>query len=447
MKQSVLLTVFFLFLCLFSTVNAQPVNDIEILKSRAVSFVEQLNEGNYTGATSDFDSTVNAAITVEQLQQLWESLRSQFGAYQGPGGTRTDKYEEYDIIFVTMKFEKMSLDAKLVFNAAKEISGLFFIPTPPTEPYQPPAYVNSESFTEIEIIINEGDEWALPGTLTLPVGEGPFPAVVLVHGSGPNDRDETIGPNKPFKDIAWGLASNGIAVLRYEKRTKVHAIKFADMKKITVHEETVIDAVAAVDLLSNNEKIDKEKIFVLGHSLGGLCLPRIGTVSDKIAGLVMLAGNSRPLVDIILEQFDYIFGLDVEISTEEQQQIDQLKMQVMVAKSDGFSENTPPDSTPMGTHASYWLDLKNYDQVKTAQSLKTPMLILQGARDYQVTMQDFEGWKKGLIDRDNVTFKSYPKLNHLFITGEGKAVPEEYMQPGQVDGEVIKDISDWILNK
>ncbi|MFZ5979793.1 MAG: DUF3887 domain-containing protein [Candidatus Zixiibacteriota bacterium] len=446
MKRIGWLLVLLLFPGLIASVNAQPIDNDEILKSLAADFIENLNRGNYTEATAGFDSTMNTAINVEQLQQLWESLQGQFGAYQGPGGTQADKYEQYDIIFVTMCFEKMKLDAKLVFNQARQISGLFFVPTPPTEPYKPPAYADTGAFTETDIVINEGSDWALPGTLTVPVGEGQFPAVVLVHGSGPNDRDETIGPNKPFKDIAWGLASKGIAVLRYDKRTKVHAMKFAEVKKITVYEETVADAVAAVELLDVAGKIDKNKIFVLGHSLGGLCLPRIGERSDKIAGLIMLAGSSRPLVDIILEQYEYIFGLDSVISDEEQKEIDKLKMQIAVSKSDNFSENTLSDSTPMGAPAAYWLDLKNYDPVKTAQTLKIPMLILQGERDYQVTMVDFEGWQVGLKDRDNVAFKSYPNLNHLFIDGKGKAVPDEYMIPGQVDGDVIKDISVWILS-
>jgi dienelactone hydrolase len=101
---------------------------------------------------------------------------------------------------------------------------------------------------------------------------------------------------------------------------------------------------------------------------------------------------------------------------------------------------------PMGIPAGYWLYLNNYHQTEVAAQLKTSMLILQGERDYQVTMVDFGLWKKALVKNADVTFKSYPKLNHLFIEGEGpaKSTPSEYEVPSHVAGYVINDIADWI---
>src|SRR5262249_4286540 len=146
--------------------------------------------------------------------------------------------------------------------------------------------------------------WELPAILTIPNGKGPFPAVILVHGSGPGDEDETIGPNKPFKDLAWGLASNNVAVLRYKKRTLVHAAQMSEIK-ITVMDETVDDARLAIELLSKTDGIDKKKIYVLGHSLGGMLAPRIVTNSTA-AGIVIMAGSTRPLEDLLVEQLEYL---------------------------------------------------------------------------------------------------------------------------------------------
>ena len=221
-------------------------------------------------------------------------------------------------------------------------------------------------------------KWSLPGTLTLPRGKGPFPAVVLLHGSGPNDRDETIGPNKPFRDLAWGLASRGIAVLRYEKRTKQHRAEIAAMvDKLTVEEETVMDALAAVSLLRNTPEIDKSRIFVLGHSLGGMLIPRIGLRDRDIAGFVIMAGSSRPFEDILYEQYEYIFNLDNKLTDYEKKHLKQVKVQVEMVKSSKLTKDTSSTLLPLGIPASYWLDLRNYDPAKEAVKLTGPILILQ----------------------------------------------------------------------
>jgi hypothetical protein len=98
----------------------------------------------------------------------------------------------------------------------------------------------------------------------------------------------------------------------------------------------------------------------------------------------------------------------------------------------------------LGAPATYWLDLKDYDPVPEAAKLTVPMLILQGGRDSQVSMKDFELWKAGVGKRPGVVMKSYPSLNHLFVTGEGKSSPAEYAKPGHVAPEVIEDIAAFV---
>jgi hypothetical protein len=285
----------------------------------------------------------------------------------------------------------------------------------------------------------------VPGTLSLPKGLGPFPAIVLVHGSGPQDRDETLGPNKPFRDLADGLVSRGIAVLRYEKRTKEHANQFASLKdSITVKEETIEDALLAVSLLRKTERIDQKKVFVLGHSLGGMLIPRIGNLDPKIAGLIVMAGTTRSMEDVILDQLSYIYSLDGTISENEKSQISKIKLQIARVKDPTLATSTQSIDLPFGVPAKYWLDLRGYNPPEVALNLKQPMLILQGERDYQVTMEDLAGWKKYLSSKSNVEFKTYQRLNHLFIEGEGKITPQEYNVAGHVAEIVIDDIAEWI---
>jgi uncharacterized protein len=410
----------------------------------AKAFVEMLVKEDFSSASKNFDTNMKRALPEEKVKEIWSSLVKQLGAFKEQTHTRKEQYGEYEIVYVTCNFERATFDVKVVYNKAKQVSGLFFVPSQPPVEYKAPSYVKPESFTDKEVTVGAG-EWALPGTLSLPSGDGPFPAVILVHGSGPNDRDESLGPNKPFRDLAWGLATRNIAVLRYDKRTKVHAGKLVSIKQgITVQEESIDDVLAAVSLLSKTKGIDAKRIFVLGHSLGGTLVPRIGKLNSNIAGFVVMAGSARQLEDVILEQMTYIYSLDGSLSDAEKTELEGIKQQVARVKDPNLSTAANSSALVLGVPIKYWLDLRGYNPPQLATELKQPMLIIQGERDYQVTMEDFQAWKKSLSSRQNVVFKSYPKLNHLFIEGEGKCTPEEYNKPGHVTVTVVEDIANWI---
>jgi alpha-beta hydrolase superfamily lysophospholipase len=264
-----------------------------------------------------------------------------------------------------------------------------------------------------------------------------------VHGSGPNDRDETVGANKPFKDLATGLASRGIAVLRYDKRTFVHRAKLAALKDFTVNQEVIDDALEAVKAVRAQPGIDAKRVFVVGHSLGGMLTPQMGVADPAIAGLIVLAGPARPLEEAIVAQTRYLTMVDGTISTEEQRAIERataIASSVRALKTEEASSGRMISGAPV----SYWLDLRGYDPPSEATRVKTPMLILQGERDFQVTLEDFARWKAALGSRRDVTFHSYPMLDHLFISGSGPSLPAEYQVPGHVAEEIIRDIATWI---
>jgi uncharacterized protein len=420
----------------------------------AQQLVMRLAHGDFEAVEQSLDGSFKQQLPAEKLQATWQSITAQVGAFKEQVGAYTFQMPSAELVIVTCAFEKASLDINVAFSAPGGIVGLTITPVGSIEQqftgvYETPAYVNQDTFEEKEVQVGQG-EWVLPGTLSLPVGDGPFVSVVLVHGSGPNDRDETIGPNKPFRDLAWGLATQGIAVLRYDKRTKVYAQKMQDLgltATITVKEEVIDDALAAVALMLHSiPELNPQRIFVLGHSLGGYLLPRIGTADAEIAGLIVLAGLCRPLEDTILDQFTYIYSLSGTLSAEQQQQLDELKEQVTRVKDPGLSLSTPASALPLGIPASYWLDLRGYYPEEIAKGLQQPMLILQAEEDYQVTMEDFQNWKSGLSTRSGVQFKSYPGLYHLFmpVEGGGKATPASYNVPGHVTEEVINDIAQWI---
>ena len=433
------IVVVLLVLVLTGPVQASQAQDDFVTDARA--FIELLVNKKFATAAEQFDNTMKTAMPEAKLQETWNAVLGQTGPFKQAGSARAEKRGEFTVVVVTCDFQNAAIDVSVVFDQQRRVAGLFFSPAKKGD-YAPPAYAKADAFREKEATVGAG-EWALPATLTVPVGAGPFPAVVLVHGSGPHDRDETIGPNKPFKDLAWGLASRGVAVLRYEKRTKQHGAKIISIPNLTSKEEVLDDALAAVELLRKTESIDAKRIFVLGHSLGGMFVPRIGRLDPNIAGLIALAGATRALEDVIPEQLTYLFSLDGTVSPEEQKQIDQAKEQaakVKALKAEDASSTTPIFGVPV----SYWLDLRGYDPAESAKSLKQPMLILQGERDYQVTMEDFKRWNAALAGKSTVTLKSYPGLNHLFIAGTSRSTPLEYEQLGHVDEHVIDDIATWI---
>ncbi len=405
---------------------------------RARQIVDWLLEGQYEQVRSALAGEAKLRLTLELLRdQLGASLR-QLGKPEAVGQPELRKSGNFDVAVVPVKFASVGINVVVTLDAQGGVRGLFL--RPQEVPWQRPAYSNPDAFLEREVTVGDG-EWKLPGTLTLPKGSGPWPGIVLVHGSGPLDRDQTVGACKVFKDLAEGLASRGIAVLRYEKRTRQYAARIAALQDFTVWQETVEDAVKAAELLRSLPEIDGKRVFILGHSLGGYLAPRILKQAPWVAGVIIMAGNTRPLGTLIVEQAEYIASLDPANEAARRQAE---KLKEMAAQIQAIEEGKSELRGVMGMPAAYIRDLKGYDPAAELSKLEVPALILQGERDYQVTMADFKRWKEALTDRRDVTLKSYPKLNHLFVAGEGKSTPAEYQKPGHVDQQVIEDVTAWV---
>ncbi|WP_080869076.1 stalk domain-containing protein [Aneurinibacillus migulanus] len=412
----------------------------------ATAFIESMQKGQFDKAVDTFSADLLKVMDAERMKKYWSVLPEQLNA--GPlkeiGTAKTQSENAVHItVEVPLVFEKATVPFTIKLDKQGKINDFLLSLMPPAQQVaEEPTYSKNDAYTEKEVIVGDG-AFALSGTLTMPKGEGPFPAIVLVQGSGSLDQDETTFALKPFRDLAHGLASQNIAVLRYNKRTFEHTAKTMFDPQHTVDKETTDDALHAVDLLANTKGIDTNRIYVLGHSQGGMMLPRIlDKGADKpIAGGISMAGPAHTLPDIMLDQFDYLASL----GQLPKDQLETLKKQIELLKDPNFSGENPPKEFDMGQPA-FWDSIRNIEAAKMAKDQTKPLLILQGERDYQVKADtEYTTWKEELAKRDNVTYKLYPKLNHFFTEGEGKiSKPEEYMTPANVPAYVINDIAAWI---
>jgi uncharacterized protein len=413
----------------------------EVSGRKALDLLLKGRFGEFSQLLTDDAKTL---LTPEFLRDRVASELESFGTLEQVGEPETAKAGANDLVSFPTRFSKTTVIIQLTMNEAGRVAGLHFRPgsRPLPSVWGRPAYSTPALFKERAVTVGE-DPWKLGGTLTVPVEKGRFTAIVLVHGAGPNDRDESIFANRMFADIAEGLSSKKIVVLRYDKRTRTYASQMSGTD-YTLREETVEDAARAVAFVRQQPEVDPERVYVLGHSLGGYALPRIVAESAKqdarVAGAVFLAANARHIEDVGLEQAEFM--MKDGGSPDKLRQLQMLKAQVELVRH--LDPSVQYTSTLLGLPVVYFFDLKDYNPVVEAARLQIPLLFLQGERDFQVTMKDFGLWKTGLAGSPQATFRSYPALNHLFISGEGPGSPAEYRKPGNVAPEVIDDIAQWL---
>lgn len=419
-------------------------------KGRAIYWMTLLHHGKWEEAGRMMDASLSDAYPPSSLPKYEERLEKLYGL-------------DWSLLHAEAYTDSVRSNARLVYQTPKgETFGMELRFSPEgllddiawienvTSSYRAPAYDHPEKYTEEEVQVGQSP-LLLPGTLTLPRNvQEKVPALVLVHGSGPNDRDESSGGGKLFRDLAVGLAAEGIAVLRYEKRTREYPLRSAT-PSFTVQEETVDDAVSAAALLAADPRIDPQQIYVLGHSQGGMLVPRIiaSDTGKHIAGAVVMSAPSGPLEDLMLMQYRGILGrAEEEGASDEklarlQKQVDIWEKAVALLKDPGFSKEHLPEHFPL-PNAYWWFDFRNYSGPLLARNQNIPMYILQGDNDVQVPPTSLKVWRSALSQRKDVAFKSYPGLNHMYIYYSKNSTGEEYKLPGNVPEEVITDVANWI---
>jgi dienelactone hydrolase len=406
-------------------------------KFKAKEVLYFLKNGKYEAIYNRMDPVMKRIMDEEKIMIFWDVLEMSYGSVQTVGEPSISTRDKLVIAVTAIQFERKKIGVKLVFNQKAEISGLFLVP--PTPIYQTPDYVNPFSFYEYKKSFSQA-KFSINGMLTVPKKEGKYPLLIIVGGTAVSDRDLSVGPNKIYKDIALGLADNGVAVYRYDKRnlvlgnegtssvkddTKYPANANCQVKdaakvgaknnlntsakspsKYTVKEEYLMGLNLAIAQLKLLPEIDSNHIIILGHSESAYLIPYFEKNIERVQSYIALAAP-----------FDY----------------------KPIALSD--------PKLPL-TNANYTSSLQSNGPAQGLQTkLPQKILFIQGGRDAHVAMSELDKWKKLAQEQNKLdyTFSVYPKLNHLAIEGEGPAVPTDYEKPGNVPYEVILKMASFIL--
>lgn len=424
--------------------------DWDFYDKRAEEFVTAMVNGNFKVATDMFDTDMKQIMPISVLENdVWNSIIAQAGAFITIHEKGRDVLDGHHVCIITSRHENKGVRLRIIFSENGLVSGLFI-----------DNYVTLEVFTDFPIVIGEGTDFPLDGLLSIPYNvTGKIPAVVLVHDYGRRDMNETLNRNAPFLYMTHYLASHGIAVIRYHKRTWTHSEKMIEKfgGSYTVKEETIEDVILATEILKENPRIDENKIFILGYGLGGMLAPRIFTEEGgNYAGIISLAGPTRILFEVIYDrQMSYIEAMpegDEKRAMLAQMETYDEHVKDLMSISDEQAKNTPWSDDTSGISLYYYKEMNDHPVSEYAKDIKIPFLILQGDKDFQTYAdKDFIIWQKLLAGRTNVTFKLYEGLNHRFIkstskniTEEDKLLVENYDELHQIETQVLMDITQWI---
>lgn len=353
----------------------------------AERIVDAMGRGDFTAALEGFATTARATHDEASLREAWDSIAAGAGGFRGIDRIETVRVPGFTAVKVRCNGKDAAFEVRVTFGSGESASPRATA-LAVTHAYDPPAYADASRFGDEGAAIGNGGR-SLPASVTTPIGEGPFPAVVLLPASGALDHDGTMGGTKVLRDIAWGLASRGVVTLRFDKRDP-RAEGARGAKGAPPKGDAVDDALAALAALRKHPKVDKKRLYLVGHDEGGRFAPRIAEKAPPIAGIALLAASTKRL---------------------------------------------PPD---------YWPAARTYDPVKSLRKLKVPLLIVHADRDFETTDKDLARWRKSLAGRKACEFTICEGCNHHLVLGQGPSAPEEYARPGHVARALVEQLAGFV---
>lgn len=402
---------------------------------------DAIRTGSYQEGYTLFLSQIQNRVSPGQLEALWIGLTNVGGSFEEVVEQTEVTQSGFEGVEFTLAFARSTHNFRVLTDPNRDyaIVGAFV-----NDEYSSPDYVDSAAFETQETTV-DAEDCKMEATLTLPTGTDSAPGVVLVHGSDPTGnatKNLKTGGSQPFRDLAEGLASNGVAVLRYDRRTNACPDTLSPSSH-TIDRVAVDDALTAIEQLRTAAGVDGDRIVATGLELGGMVTPRIAERDGNLAGIVPMAPPARPLYELLVEQFEYLSSVGDAEWTRMNQITKQWNERIESLRNGDYSA----DQVILGYPGALFQSIEEYDHIGTAQALDVPMFFVQGQRDYQVSPEaDFGTWESEL-GGSAVTFQRYDGRNHLFQPGDGPSVPQEYSLSNPVDAAVVSDIADWVSQR
>ncbi len=412
-----------------ASTDREPMDDTPadpaVVDDRTHRFVRRLVDGEFEWAVGMFGGVLGG-VGAGRLASTWRGLTIQHGPYERHEITGRAVQGDRSLRAVSLKFATDSQRLSLVFSPYARIVGIDF----PTRDTRLPSVAEHRSF-DVTLQRDDADDCPLGATVTLPQGDDPVPGVVIVHRSGPLDRDGTVGPNRPYRDLAAGLAARGVAAIQYDKRSLVCDLARDEQ---TLRNVVVADAVTAAARLAAVERVSD--VVVFGHGMGGVAAPLVARDAD-VAGLVLAATPARPLSEVFLGTERRKAAADGRITVVERQRLD-----FFAEKLNGTADLGPDDDYyVLGTSTAFWRDLRAHDVVAAVRDRPVPVLALHAGRSFVTTHEDLQRWDE-VVPRDAIHV--YPALDHLFMRVFDDSLPEAYFFPDTVATQVVDDVASWV---
>jgi pimeloyl-ACP methyl ester carboxylesterase len=404
-----------------ATQSSEPVTTDEIAESEQATQAQWQPEsaarallaiiiaGQYEKAAENFTAEVAAGLPADKLKTTVETLQKQVGRYQSVADeAKVQEIQSNQVVDLLCSFEVMKLVFRVSYDEQQQVAGIFFLPAPAE-----PSPVDKNAPPDVQL---ETKDTTLYGTIDLPKGDGPFPMVLIISGSGPNDRDGNQAALKSdyLKKLSAGLTEQGFAVLRYDKRGSGKS-GVGDAPLETFRFDVFVDdAVGWVSMLRKDKRFSS--VAILGHSQGSLVAMLAGQ-RVPVDAIVSIAGSGRSIDKVLITQLGEQLKSMPELRAHAFAVIEELAAGQTVQD---YPEELEALFKP--SIQGFLVSWMQHDPVKVIATLEIPILIVQGTRDIQILVEDAEALKKGQAAAELVLVKN---MNHVLrhIATETEQLP------------------------